>query len=51
MLESIAQSGTASEKTEALRHLARLQLIDPQLGGSPWRDRLQGVRETLHSTP
>ncbi len=51
MLESIAQDGTASEKTEALRHLARLQLIDPQLGGSPWRDRLQGVRETLHSTP
>ncbi len=51
MLESIAQNGSASEKTEALRHLARLQLIDPELGGSPWQQRLQDARETLHSNP
>jgi hypothetical protein len=51
MLEAVAQGGTASDKTEAMRHLARLQLIDPQLGGSPWRERLHNARETLHSIP
>jgi hypothetical protein len=51
MLESIAENGTASDQREALRHMGRLQLIDPELGGSPWRERLQGARETLHSIP
>lgn len=51
MIESIAQHGSASEKAEARRHLARLQLIDPQLGPSPWRERLHDARETLHSDP
>jgi tetratricopeptide (TPR) repeat protein len=51
MLESIADNGSSSEKREALRHLARLQLIDPELGGSPWRERLQDAAKTLHSDP
>ncbi|HSG63542.1 MAG TPA: hypothetical protein VLD39_01010, partial [Gammaproteobacteria bacterium] len=49
MIEAIATSGGASEKKEALRHLARLQLIDSELGGSPWRERLHDAQETLHS--
>ncbi len=51
ILESVAMHGNASDKAEARRHLARLQLIDPELGGSPWRERLQDARETLHSEP
>ena len=51
MLESIAENGSANDKQEALRHLARLQLIDPQLGGSPWQERLHDAGKTLHSEP
>lgn len=51
MLESVADNGSESDKQEALRHLARLQLIDPDLGGSPWNERLQGAAKTLHSEP
>jgi hypothetical protein len=51
MLEAIAQRGSEGERIDALRHYARLQLIDPDLGGSPWRERLQDVQETLHSDP
>lgn len=51
ILESVAEHGNAADKTEARRHLARLQLIDPELGGSPWRERLHDARETLHSEP
>lgn len=51
MLEAIASQGDASERQDALRHIARLQLIDPELGGSPWRDRINDVQETLHSEP
>ena len=51
MLESIAKNGSPRDRSEAVRHLARLQLIDPELGGSPWRERLHDARETLHSEP
>ncbi|MAO20098.1 MAG: hypothetical protein CMJ35_12280 [Phycisphaerae bacterium] len=51
MLEAIAKDGSSDERREALRHLARLQLIDPELGGSPWKQRLQDAQETLHSEP
>ncbi|MFG0298134.1 MAG: hypothetical protein ACF8K1_00825 [Phycisphaerales bacterium JB047] len=51
MLEAIAEKGEPHEKQEALRHLARLRLIDPELGGSPWQHRLQDAQETLHSEP
>lgn len=51
MLEAIAQDGTPDDQREAMRHLARLTLIDPELGGSPWKQRLHDVRQTLHSGP
>lgn len=51
MLEAVARDGTPEEQREALRHLARLSLIDPQLGGSPWKQRLHDARQTLHSEP
>lgn len=51
MLEAIAQQGSADERLDALRHIARLRLIDPQLGGSPWRERINAAQETLHSEP
>lgn len=51
MLESIAERGGERDRDEARRHLARLLLIDPELGGSPWRERLQDARQTLHSDP
>jgi len=51
MLETISKSGTQHDKTDALRHIGRLELLDPNLGGSPWRQRITSVRETLHSSP
>ncbi len=51
MLEAIAQQGAENEQQDALRHIARLRLIDPRLGGSPWLERINAVQETLHSEP
>jgi len=51
MLETIAEQGSAAEKTDALRHIARLELIDSNLGGTPWAQRIMAVRQTLHSSP
>lgn len=51
MLETIVESGSQSDKADALRHIARLELINPNLGGSPWRQRIIEVRQTLHSSP
>lgn len=51
MLETISTSGTTKDKTNALKHIGRLELLDPNLGGSPWRQRITSVRETLHSSP
>ena len=51
MLESVASHGDPGDRSEALGHIARLSLIDPDLGGSPWRERITDARKTLHSTP
>lgn len=51
MLEAIAQQGDSNERRDATRHIARLKLIDPELGGSPWRDRINDAQDTLHSEP
>ncbi len=51
MLETIAKQGSSEEKADALRHIARLELIDSNLGGSPWNRRIMAVRQRLHSTP
>ncbi len=51
MLETIAEQGSRAEKADALHHIARLELIDSNLGGSPWNRRIMAVRQTLHSTP
>ncbi len=50
MLESIVELGTKTEKADALRHITRLELIDQNLGGSPWRQRITDARQTLHSS-
>lgn len=51
MLESIARNGNTANRDDARRHIARLELIDPRLGGSPWRERITRAKESLHSTP
>lgn len=48
MLETIVDSGSESDKADAVGHIARLELIDPNLGGSPWRQRIIAARQTLH---
>jgi len=51
MLETIVASGSESDQADALRHIARLRLIDPNLGGSPWKQRITSAQQTLHSSP
>ncbi len=51
MLETIAEQGSDQDKADALRHIARLELIDSNLGGSPWQQRIIAARQTLHSSP
>jgi len=51
MLESIADHGTERDRADALRHITRLELIDQNLGGSPWRQRITAARKRLHSSP
>jgi hypothetical protein len=51
MLETIAENGSSQDKADAIRHIARLELIDQNLGGSPWRQRITASRQTLHSSP
>ena len=48
MLETIVDAGSQGDKADAVRHIARLELIDPNLGGSPWRQRIIAARQTLH---
>ncbi len=51
MIEAVAEQGNESEQRDAHRHIVRLRLIDPLLGGSPWRERINDADETLHSEP
>ncbi len=51
MLETIVARGSAEDRAEALRHIARLRLIDPGLGGPPWSGRISGAEKSLHSSP
>ncbi|MBL4590974.1 MAG: hypothetical protein JKY96_03335 [Phycisphaerales bacterium] len=51
MLETIARGGTDSDKARARAHITRLTLVDPQLGGSPWKERITRVSDELHSQP
>ena len=48
MLETIAKEGSKEDKAGAIAHIARLELIDPNLGGSPWKQRIIEARQTLH---
>ncbi len=48
MLETIADEGSAKEKSDALGHIARLRLIDENLGSSPWQQRIMAAEQTLH---
>ncbi len=51
MLETIARGGTQSDKDRAAAHITRLTLVDPQLGGSPWKERIMRASDELHSKP
>ncbi len=51
MLETIAREGTDADKARARAHITRLSLVDPQLGGSPWKERITRVSDELHSMP
>ena len=51
MLETIAREGTDADKVRARAHITRLSLVDPQLGGSPWKERITRVSDELHSVP
>jgi hypothetical protein len=51
MLETIIKNGSPNDRSDALRHIARLQLIDSNLGGSPWNQRIIEAQQTLHSSP
>jgi hypothetical protein len=48
MLEMIASEGSSEDKADALGHIARLRLIDENLGSSPWKQRITAVEQTLH---
>lgn len=50
MLEILADRDDADAHARATAHLARLRLLDPDLGGPPFSTRLQRVRDKLHST-
>lgn len=50
MLESIIENGSETDRIDAHRHITRLELLDANLGGSPWRERIMDARETLHSS-
>lgn len=47
MLETLAAHG--DDAPSATAHIARLRLIDPQLGGEPWRSRITAVNDKLDS--
>ena len=49
MLEILADRDDADAHARATAHLARLRLLDPELGGPPFGSRLQRVRDKLHS--
>ncbi|MCA9303129.1 MAG: hypothetical protein KC996_03300 [Phycisphaerales bacterium] len=51
MLETIARSGTRDDRSAARTHITRLRLVDPQLGGSPWKERITRASDELHSEP
>lgn len=51
MLETIARGGTNDDKSAARAHITRLKLVDPQLGGSPWKERITRASDELHSEP
>lgn len=48
MLELLAAENADGARDGAIRaHLKRLELLDPALGGEPWRSRLAAVRDGL----
>ncbi len=51
ILADRAQAGEAAGIQDARAHLGRLRLIDGDLGGEPWRTRLNDVRQRLDSLP
>jgi hypothetical protein len=44
LLEVALDGATPVDAAAAHAHLFRLSLIDPELGGSPWQERLQALR-------
>ncbi|MFG0306421.1 MAG: hypothetical protein ACF8Q5_09440 [Phycisphaerales bacterium JB040] len=50
-LETVAAHAPASDpaRSDARAHLARLRLLDPDLGAEPWRSRLRDAGESLDS--
>jgi len=51
ILADRAQAGEGAGVQDARAHLGRLRLIDAELGGEPWRSRLNDVRRRLDSLP
>jgi hypothetical protein len=49
MLQVLQQEAADSpEKLGAIRaHIRRLEAIDPELGGEPWRMRIRQVRDAV----
>ena len=43
----LLETAGPSDPASARAHLARLELIDPDLGGEPWRSRLNALKRTL----
>lgn len=46
----LLEVGGPHDPEAARAHLARLTLLDPRLGGSPWSDRLNALRAELDTT-
>ncbi len=51
MLEILAMRPDEPSRSGARAHLARLRILDPNLGGPPFESRLSRVADSLDSTP
>ncbi len=51
MLEILADRADDASRTGARAHLARLRILDPNLGGPPFESRLSRVADSLDSAP
>jgi hypothetical protein len=48
LLELLERQNDAGTRTETIRaHVLRLRAIDPQLGGEPWKRRIEAVEARL----